>query len=111
MNTETTPTAAERHDMTMRAIYGPFTPGSNARALRTENAQRGYRTCWNCLGAFRPHRFVGTDGRLHRLGRGRWYCSAACARSARAAEPLMSDFELDGDTFTIDLRGCRGCAA
>lgn len=104
---------ADRFEEMMSTSYGPFWPGSTARDLRTENARRGYRTCWNpsCLRAFRPERVVGSDGKLHRLGRGRWFCSAKRARAARVAAALPMNLELDGDEFTIDFGGCKGCAA
>lgn len=64
--------------------YGPFTPGSPARAIRDEHAERGQRTCWHCLSAFSPRRVANEDGQLRRLGRGRWYCSTECAQAERA---------------------------
>ncbi len=94
----------------LELAYGPFVPGSAARAIRVENAKHGYRTCWRCLEPFAPRRERRADGSLTRLGRGRWYCSRACAdadRSTARAEPEP----IDPDVLVIDLRRCRGCAA
>lgn len=63
--------------------YGPFQPGTVARAIRHEHAALGLRTCWHCIRPFKPRRYVDDDGRLHRVGRGRMYCSTGCARAAR----------------------------
>lgn len=60
-------------------IYGPFVPGSPARALRHENAKRGLRTCWRCLTGYRPHARPGASRALTR-GRGAYYCSWECYR-------------------------------
>lgn len=57
----------------MTLAYGPFQPGSVARAIRHDNAARGYRTCWHCLEAFRSQLPA------------RWYCSQACARAAETS--------------------------
>lgn len=103
---------AERYDEMLTQAYGPFWPGSAARDLRTENARRGYRTCWYCIEAFRPQRVTAADGSVRRPGRGRLYCSTRCARAARRREAGGPVFEfVDADTIVFDLRGCRGCAA
>jgi hypothetical protein len=96
----------------MTAAYGPFKPDTAARALRTENAKRGYRTCWNpdCLTAYRPHEVIGADGQRHQLGRGRWYCSPACARADRGMLGPIAEF-IGDDTLVLDLTRCRECAA
>lgn len=57
----------------MFLAYGPFQPGTLARAIRHDNAARGYRTCSLCFEAFRSHRPA------------RQYCSQACARAAEAS--------------------------
>ena len=69
----------------MHAAYGPFVPGSAARALRAENADRGLRTCWQCLNGYRPH--TGSSRWPGSLGRGRWFCSWACYRAWLATHP------------------------
>lgn len=61
-------------------IYGPFTPGSPARALRHENAKLGLRTCWRCLTAYRPYRAPGAKSATRNSGRGTYYCSWECYR-------------------------------
>jgi hypothetical protein len=58
------------------AAYGPFQPGTVARDLRRENWQHGLKTCWQCLGGYKPH--TGPTGRPRSLGRGRYFCSVAC---------------------------------
>ncbi len=106
---------AERIDQAMQDAYGPFQPGTVARAIRWDNWQRGLKTCWNprCLAAFRPERVIGDDGKVHRFGRGRWYCSARCAQADRREQGRQSPVVGLGDdeTLVIDLRRCRGCAA
>jgi len=57
----------------MHAAYGPFVPGSAARALRADNAARGLRTCWQCLDGYRPH--TGSSRWPGSLGRGKRFCS------------------------------------
>lgn len=54
---------AERIDRAMHDAYGPFVPDSEARAIRHENARRGFKTCWNCLAAFRPTWVWGATAR------------------------------------------------
>ena len=94
-------TYAERHELVLRSVYGPFVPHSDARAIREANARRGFKTCWHCLEAFRPVRVVESDGTLYRPGRGRWYCSPECARAYRAetqqlAREVSDAAELEG---------------
>lgn len=93
----------------MRAAYGPFVPGSNARAIRHDHARDGFRTCWHCLAPYRPTRAVRADGHLSRRGRGRWYCSRACATAdRRAAEhPTTPVIEMAGGELVLDLRRLR----
>lgn len=72
-------------DQSALDAYGPFQPGSAARALRHDNAQRGLRTCWRCLTGYRQHlvrpsEAPGTGGRTRDLGRGAYYCSWECYR-------------------------------
>lgn len=103
---------AERLDRAMHDAYGPFTPGSEARAIRSENAKLGFRTCWHCLERFRPERRIGGDGRLHRPGRGRWFCSRRCALADRAAR-LGTDIptiDIVGGELVLDLRRFRRSA-
>jgi hypothetical protein len=95
----------------MRTAYGSFAPGSAARDLRTENARRGYRTCWHCLDAFKPRRVLDGDGHTRRVGRGRWFCSRSCADADRARRPPVAQATDDPDLLVLDLRRCRGCAA
>lgn len=102
---------AERIDSAMRSAYGPFTPDSEARTIRHENARLGFKTCWHCLEAFRPKRVHSNDGKLHQLGRGRWYCSKRCARAARRADDrprIVADVS-DRAMLVLDLRYCREC--
>ena len=90
--------------------YGPFQPGTVARAIRHENWALGLRTCWYCLTAYRPETFVADDGRRRRPGRGRWYCSRECSREARVAEKSAPVVQvLDDGSVLLDLRRCRGC--
>lgn len=104
---------AERYDEMLAQAYGPFTPGSLARAVRADNALLGLRTCWFCLAAFAPRRVVDETGRVRRLGRGRFFCSSQCAayeRRRAARERSIVTANPDG-SFTIDLRRCWDCAA
>jgi hypothetical protein len=73
----------ERLAEQMHEAYGPFVPGSPARALREEHAAHGLHTCWQCLDGYRPHK----GSRPGSLGRGRWFCSWACYRAWLAAHP------------------------
>lgn len=101
----------ERYRDTLTLAYGPFQPGTVARAIRDDHAALGYRTCWHCLGPFRPQRFVSSDGRLHRPGRGRWYCSRDCARADRADTLGRSIAEVHDDgLLVLDLGRGRGRA-
>lgn len=59
----------------LAAAYGPFTPGSPARAIRAENWARGLRTCWQCLGGYRSRYERDEHGRERHLGSGRAFCS------------------------------------
>ncbi len=97
----------------MEAAYGPFQPGSVARAIRHDNARHGFRTCWFCLDPFRPSRVVVVDGRLRRRGRGRWYCSRSCATADRRAHALSDPpvVEMLGGELVLDLRRLRGATA
>jgi len=95
----------------LEQAYGPFVPGSVARARRIENARHGYRTCWRCLEPFAPRRERRADGSLSRLGRGRWFCSRACADADRRARPATEPEASDPSVLVLDLRRCRGCAA
>lgn len=99
-------------DEQMEAAYGPFVPGSNARAIRHEHARLGYRTCWFCLGPFRPTR-LRVDGHLRRPGRGRWYCSRSCALADRRAHarPTKPVIEFVGGELVLDLRRLRRSVA
>jgi hypothetical protein len=74
---------AVRTDVQLRLVYGPFVPGSAARDLKNENASIGYRTCWNCLNAYRSISRV-SNGRRLRIGRGNFYCSWSCYVEDRA---------------------------
>lgn len=98
------------YDTMLQRAYGPFVPDSTARLLRTENAKRGFRTCWFCLAAYRPERVTDDEGRLHQLGRGRYYCSPECARADRGESVTIAEFPGDG-TLVLDLRRCSECAA
>ena len=97
----------------MRAAYGPFVPGSDARAIRHDHARDGFRTCWHCLAPYRPTRALRADGRLSRPGRGRWYCSRACATADRrsTAERSESVIEMVGGDLVLDLRRLRRSVA
>ena len=102
---------AEQIDRAMHDAYGPFTPDSEARTIRHENARVGLKTCWHCLNAYRPDWVRGADGKLHHLGRGRWYCSKRCARAARRTEDRhrpVADIR-NRDMLVLDLRYCREC--
>lgn len=105
----------ERYDEMMTDAYGPFTPDSDARAIRHENARQGLRTCWNpaCLAAFAPRIELDADGRRHRLGRGHWYCSRTCARADRRARLRghSSTIDVAGGELVLDLRRLRRAAA
>jgi hypothetical protein len=109
----TTYLTEERYDAMMTAAYGLFVPGSDARAIRHENARHGLRTCWHCLAAFAPRVELDADGRRHRFGRGRWYCSRACSRADRRTtrRERASTIGAAGGELVIDLRRLRGAAA
>jgi hypothetical protein len=47
-------------------------------------------------------------GRVHRLGRGRYFCSRACALEYRSNEITV---EVDGGELVLDLRRLRGNVA
>lgn len=66
--------------------YGPFVPGSAARAVRYENTRCGLRTCWQCLGGYRRREVP--DGPVHYPGRGRYFCSVPCRVAWGAEHPL-----------------------
>lgn len=71
------PANLEQVEQQLYAAYGPFVPGSDARRLRAENAERGLKTCWQCLDGYKPrHERVGQVS--HGYGRGKWFCSVAC---------------------------------
>jgi hypothetical protein len=102
--------AETRNEDPMWAAYGPFWPGSVARAIRIDNARRGYRTCWHCLDAFGPQRITRADGTLHRPGRGRWYCSRSCAAAYRREHPAVGFADgSTADVLVLDLSGYQGC--
>jgi len=109
----TTYLTEKRYDEMLRDAYGPFTPGSDARAIRHENARHGLRTCWHCLAAFAPRVELDADGRRHRLGRGRFYCSGTCSRADRRTTRRQHPSTVDaaGGELVIDLRRLRGAAA
>jgi hypothetical protein len=75
----------------MRWIYGPFWPGSDARDTRLRNELNGMNTCSreDCLTPYRAARVWGEDGKLHRPGRGRMYCSRECADADRFERELL----------------------
>jgi hypothetical protein len=102
-----------QHADQMEAAYGPFQPGTVARAIRNDHARAGFRTCWFCLGPFRPTREIGPDGRLRRPGRGRWYCSRSCALADRSthAHSTKPTIEIVGGELVLDLRRLRGVVA
>lgn len=109
----TYPTRETRIEEMMRQAYGPFVPGSTARHLRVENARRGLRTCYNpdCLTAYKPVRFRDDDGKLHRLGTGRYYCSRACAWSEINRDRAdRAEVSSDPDDFVLDLTDYEGAA-
>ncbi len=104
---------AERIDHAMQQAYGPFQPGTVARAIRLENWQNGDSTCWHCLRAFRPHVEIDAAGRRHRRGRGRWYCSRECARAdsrPRRTSNHPTAYVVGGE-LVLDLRRLRGVVA
>lgn len=107
-----TPDYSERFDRTMRRIYGPFIPGSNARAIREDNWKRGFRTCWYCLEPYSAHSIV-SNGKRQRIGRGHYFCSWACYRADHCTPTRQRPFAEfhDDRTLVLDLRRCRGCAA
>lgn len=77
---------AGRYDRMLRDAYGPFTPGSIARAIRTDNDNLGLRTCWLCLGGFAPGAGApnACDGCGSRAARLRsLYCSIECYKAAK----------------------------
>jgi hypothetical protein len=77
---------AKTYDRMLRAAYGPFPPGSVARAQRDENSRKGLATCHCCLQAFNPNDTVKI-----------WYCSLDCARG-------------DDRRYARTHPGCRTCA-
>lgn len=79
------PTTNLRIEQQTWLAYGPFAPDTMARSVRWENADLGLKTCWNphCLKGFEPKSFIDADGKRHQPGRGRLFCSRACARAAR----------------------------
>jgi hypothetical protein len=98
-------------EQALEQAYGPFVPGSTARARRVENAKRGLRTCWFCIEPFEPHIEVTPNGKVRKLGRGRWYCSRQCADTDRARRRREVAKQTDPGLLVLDLSRCRGCAA
>ena len=74
-------------------VHGIFAPGSIARAIRTENALLGLKTCGytNCMRAYRPQRIWLPGGKLFRPGRGRFYCSRECMVAEREHRAQLYD--------------------
>ena len=97
---------AKRQGRALALAYGPFVPGSVARAIRAEHQKLGLLTCWRCIRSYEARDPQSEP-------RERWhFCSEECFLLSRPKKPRrrVIGMALDADTFTLDLRGCRECS-